>query len=445
MSVVLLLTILATTNPGPATFESDSLGGLPLATIARYFGEFDSSCARDAGTLWGVSYAGPMVIVDPMTRRVAANQADSTGVLTRRNGVFLGALPPEVPIANTAVNWLGIRWTMLMAGSLSPNLRPRTRLMGHEAFHRIQPRLGLEAVGPTNDHLDARDGRFWLQMEWHALERALLVSGMARTEALQDARRFRAVRRAQFPGAGAREVPLEIHEGIAEYAGARLAGYSDSLIVRVVAARRASETSFVRSFAYVSGPLYGFVLDGTGTEWRRRLSPTTDLAEMLASALRLPPLGKSDLDSSTARRRARAYGGDSLWATETGREQERARQREEWRRTLVEGPVLILSLAQVHSGSFDPGGVFPMEGVGIVYTTRVLTADWGELVVENGAILELGSSSGRVSLAHANAERTEGTGWKLRLAEGWRITPALRNGDFELTTRTGFHRARDKP
>ena len=149
MSVVLLVTILATANPDPATFDPDSIGGLPLATVARYFAEFDSLCARDAGALWGVSYAGPMLIVDPMTRRVAANQADSTGALGPRNGVFVGTLPPDLPIANTAVDWLGARWTMLMAQSLSPNLRPRSRLMGHEAFHRIQPQLGLEAAGET--------------------------------------------------------------------------------------------------------------------------------------------------------------------------------------------------------------------------------------------------------------------------------------------------------
>ena len=434
MNVVVLAALLASALSDSATPASPFIGELELATVARYFAAFDSLCAGDAGTLWGVSYAGPMLIVDPATRTVAANQPDSAGVLAPREGVFVGMLPADLPIANTAVNWLGTRWTMLMAGSLSPNPRPRSRLMGHEAFHRIQPQLKLEAVGRPNDHLDTPGGRFWLQMEWQTLERALLTSGAAQTAALQDARRFRAVRRAQFPDAGAREVPLEIHEGIAEYAGARLAGYSDSAIVRSVAARRAGETSFVRSFAYISGPLYGFLLDRTGTDWRPRLTPTTDLAEMLASAVHLPPLGKSDLDSSVARRRARASGGDSLWAAETAREQERARLREEWRRTLVEGPVLILDLTQVHSGSFDPGGVFPFGDGGVVYTTRVLTADWGELMVEGGAILEYpGNNSGRVSLAHANAERNQGTGWKLRLAEGWRISPALRKGDFKLS------------
>ena len=65
--------------------------------------------------------------------------------------------------------------------------------------------------------------------------------------------------------------PSWLNEGLAEYSGRRLVGYSNADIVKVAAAKRADDTGFVRSFAYVSGPLYGFLLDAASADWRRRV------------------------------------------------------------------------------------------------------------------------------------------------------------------------------
>ena len=433
-TLVLLLAILAT--PTHAATAPDSIGTLDLATVARYFAEFDSVSARDGGRLWGFSYGGPFLIVDPASRSVAANRADSAGALTPRGGVFLGALPAEVPIANTAVDWLGTRWTMVMAGALSPNLRPRLRLMGHEAFHRLQPSLGLEISGAVNEHLDTRDGRFWLQLEWNALQRALLAAGEARRAAVADAERFRTVRRALFPDAREREAALELQEGLAEYAGARLLDYPDTLVSRMVASRREWDTEFVRSFAYMSGPLYGFLLDGVSQDWRRSLTPHSDLGDLLRTAMRLSPPSGAEIAVGAARRRAARYGGDTLWTAETSREDRRKARLAEWRRTLIDGPVLILNLTSVLSASFDPGQVFPMGDGRTVYGRRSLIAPWGRLEVADGAMLEdTGSGEGRVALTGAGADRTSGAGWKLTLADGWQLTPASRTGDYKPTRR----------
>ena len=61
---------------------SRTAGNIDLATAAQYLGEFKSLCDEDAGILWGVSFCGPMLLVDPETRIVVANQADAGGVPT---------------------------------------------------------------------------------------------------------------------------------------------------------------------------------------------------------------------------------------------------------------------------------------------------------------------------------------------------------------------------
>jgi hypothetical protein len=369
------------------------------------------------------------------SRKIVTNRPDSGSVLAKYGDVYVGELPAGVAIANTATSWLGTRWTMIMLWSLSENLRPRLRLIGHESFHCIQPQLRLEAAGEINDHLDSADGRIWLQLEWNALQRALLAQGDARRTAMTDGLTFRASRRSRFPNAVERERALEIQEGLAEYTGMRLANYSDSMVVRAVAAKRGDEAGFVRSFAYVSGPLYGYLLDGTGREWRPSTTAESDLGDLLAFAtgIRATPKG--------AERRARNYGGDTLRTNEDMRAAQRSAQHAAWRRALIEGPVLIVDLELVRSGSFDPGKVFPFADRAIVYTSRTLEADWGTLTVNDGAILEdQGMAEGRVSLDGVSTDRRSGHGWSLSLAEGWEVVADARAGNLRVARKSAVGR-----
>jgi hypothetical protein len=415
--------------------EPAPTGNIDLTRASRWFAEFDSLCAQDGGALWGVSFCGPMLVVDPGTRQVVANRADPEHVLKAQGGVFVGDLPAGLPIANTAVEWQGIRWTMIMWWSLGAKQRSRLRLMGHECFHRMQPQLGLESSGALAEHLDTAGGRFWMQLEWNALQQAMLAEGAARRTAIADALAFRAARRARFPEAADREVPLEINEGVAEYSGMRLAGYSNADVVKAVTAKRADETGFVRSFAYVSGPLYGFLLDGASDDWRKHLTPKTDLAAALAVAMRIAStaIPNTAAAEGDAEERAAAYGGAALRAAEDGRETERQAQLATWRAALVDGPVLVVDLKLVKSGSFDPGKVFPFGDKQTVYTTRDLEAEWGLLTVREGAILEDSNTmQGRVAVSGSDTDRSKGIGWTLQVAAGWRIAPAERAGDFRL-------------
>jgi hypothetical protein len=408
--------------------DPQTAGNIDLTSAAQYFEEFETLCKEDAGSLWGVSFCGPILFVDPATRMAVANQADAGGVLEPRMGVFVGELPAEVGIANTAMEWSGTRWTMLMWWSLSEDRTRRLRLMAHEAFHRLQPELDLAPYGEMNAHLDTADGRFWIQMEWNALQKALLVEGDAQRQALTDALTFRDTRRALFPEAAERETALEIFEGLAEYSGMRLAGFSDVGAVGAIATKREQETGLVRSFAYVSGPLYGFLLDRSGVDWRDSVGSETDLGALLAESLDL-----SSVSTEEASLRADSYGGPTLLAAERERETKRMEQIAAWRASLIEGPVLIVDLTVVSSGTFDPGRVFPFDETRTVYTTRELIGDWGVLTVTDGAILEDDTSGiAQVSLAGAASDLLEGQGWRLELADGWAVVAAERSGDFAV-------------
>src|SRR4051812_45861192 len=165
---------------------------------AQYFRQLKQTSDRDVGKSWGVSLYGPIMFVDPSTGNVVANQADLEHRLVAQDEVFVGKLPGEISPANTATDWAGVHWTMVM-WPVSELRQSRERLLLHECFHRLQEKLRLPARDAVNAHLDTLNGRIWIQMEWRALERALRETGLRRKAAVADVLLFRSYRRSLFP------------------------------------------------------------------------------------------------------------------------------------------------------------------------------------------------------------------------------------------------------
>ncbi len=112
------------------------------------------------------------MFVDPQTRSIVASRADAYGILKSEDSVFVGSLPTDQNIANTAVEWSGVRWTQ-MQWRLPDDKHKRDTLIAHELFHGIQDQLNLPKIkAGENVHLDTLDGRYYLQLEWRALARA---------------------------------------------------------------------------------------------------------------------------------------------------------------------------------------------------------------------------------------------------------------------------------
>ena len=121
---------------------------LPLAH--RYFEQLKHT--SDGSVLAGPG--APLdgaIFVDPSTSEVVADRADPQGVLKSKDGVWTGALPNNLNAANTAIDWLGVRWTMVM-WPVNDYRQARERLLLHECFHRIQEGLGLPARDAVNSH-----------------------------------------------------------------------------------------------------------------------------------------------------------------------------------------------------------------------------------------------------------------------------------------------------
>ncbi|TKR33786.1 hypothetical protein FCE95_05795 [Luteimonas gilva] len=413
----------------PAFAQESSI---PIADARAVFAQAQSLCETDGGRLWGASLCAPIMLVDPNTRRIVASQADAKGALRAQDGVFVGELPAEANAANTATEWSGTRWTQ-MVWPLPEDDDARGTLIAHELFHRLQPDLPIaSAKGGENPHLDTLEGRYTLQLEWRALAKALQAdSRAAKRAAAADALAFRAERYRRFPEARVDEAALEINEGLAEYTGAMIGNATPQARLRTALndlQAHVGDPSFVRSFAYATGPAYGMLLDDFAPGWRKRLGGApSDLGTRLRDAARIEiPAGEAVLAAAAAR-----YDGAALRATETVREQKRLAQLARNRARFVDGPVLTLALVHM-SVQFNPSNLQPLDGVGTVYPTMRVTDDWGTLEVADGAVMR--SDWKAVILAAPDNAGTalQGPGWKLTLKPGWALAPGERAGDYVL-------------
>ncbi|WP_316578663.1 hypothetical protein [Stenotrophomonas maltophilia] len=401
-------------------------------TAGAVFEEAQTLCQADNGRLWGASLCGPMMLVDRTSRRVTASRADAQGNLQARGEVFIGQLPPDAIIANTAVEWSGTRWTQLLWPLPQDESRRRT-LLAHEMFHRLQPALSIAAPAEDgNEHLDTLEGRYWLQLEWRALAAALSAPDPgAQRNAMNDALAFRAERYRRFPAAAQEEAALELNEGLAEYTGVLVGNATPS--ARIEAAlhdlrAHADDRSFVRSFAYATGPAYGLLLDQVAPGWHRNLGhPARDLGSLLAERMHSTPLtGEAALLTTAAR-----YDGPALRETEVQREQQRLAQLERNQARFVTGPVLRLDLRSMRI-QFDPSNMQPLPGIGTVYPTMQLSDVWGTLTVTDGALLRNDWKAVFVQAPASGKLPLQGHGWALSLAPGWSLVPGARRGDYVL-------------
>jgi hypothetical protein len=402
---------------------------------AACFAQVRRLSEEDGGRLWGVPLNGPLLFVEPASMEAVANQPDREGRLSRAGDVWTGKLPERVTPANSALDWAGVRWTMVL-WPLPELEHARGRLLMHECFHRLQDRLGLPAANPNNAHLDDRDGRIWMRLEMRALAEALSHSGEERRRAAADALAFRG-RRAALCGAPAAESErqLELNEGLAEYTGLVLSGYGKPSWETRAAVRLEQEqanAAFARSFAYATGPAYGLLLDSYGVAWRKGLSPAASLPTLLRKAIGPPHPSGENVEA-----RAGRYGGAQVITFETEQAGRREQKIAAFRKAFVEGPTLTLPVASGFNFSFDPGSVESFPGAGQVFGSAKVTDEWGVLQVQSGGVLmkrPAASFTGVVLRAPANptGDRITGEGWTLQLNPGWKLAPGARSRDWTV-------------
>jgi hypothetical protein len=412
---------LLTAFPPPALAQVDQ------QRAQEFFQEAQALCERDGGRLWGVSICAPMVIGDARTQTFATSQPAPAA-----------PRPSIIGLLNGPIQWGDEMWAAMTWETMT-NWPARTRgeAFLHESFHIIQISKGIGTpdrgrlrpnTRSENEHLDAVDGRYWLRLEWRALARALQESGEQRAQAVREALAFRQARLTRYPDHVVSEYFLDINEGLASYTQTVLTATSaEDAIARALELLADAEDgeSFVRTFAYTSGPAYGLLLDAASPGWPRRMRTGDEPAALLMRALGIQPVA----DAAAA---AVRYGGAELRAAEEQREQQRQARIAELRRRFIDGPVLVMPGGG--SGFSDSRGAVVIQDVGTIYFHAYrMTGPWGALEADKGVLV---STDGRTRRLPApvwgDSTTVSGDGWKFKAAPGWVVREGTRRGDYEV-------------
>lgn len=414
---------------------------------SNYFREAKDLSEKDNGKLWGLPLYGPMLFVNPKTGEAFANEMDSAGSFKKSAAIFTGSVPKTMA-SNTGKYWGGKYWTVIL-WPLPADRTDRANLLMHELFHQAQLKTRMPAYSPACDHLDRYEGRLLLQLELEALRTAINQYPAFHLSDLANAVALRHYRYSLYSSADSLEHALEFNEGLATYTGFVLADMPDPVQKTYINRQLEqfySNKTFTRSLGYITGCLYGYLLNRKNPGWTKNLVAKRNKVPVLrlddfrnyASFdklltalfhLKIPPA-----DSTLLQKLATAdlYHYKSIYLAELQRETNRLTLEAANRKKFVEGPVLELPNDQL-SFNFNPNEVQVLEGVGPIYPSFTGTASWGVLQVSKGGVLIKDWMKVYVPLPEgfdSQQRLIKMSDWQLELKEGWTIIPGTRKGDY---------------
>ena len=409
--------------------------GINYTLAKSYFTEMDSLCSVDNGKLWGINLYGPTMFVIPESRTIIANQSDKEGKLSEQEGVFIGKLPENINIANYSIDWSGEKWTMVMWNALSQNdPYSRNKLLIHESWHSIQNKLGISPVMTANLHLDELQGSILIKLELRALSKALVSENISdKKGAFKDALIIRKYRQKLFPDNNENE--FERHEGMPEYTGYKLCGLNKNIIPKVIAKQinlADNKDGFANSFAYLTGPAYGFILDNFNIEWHKQIIDGKSLTE-IAENLVLVDMPSDTLQfKELVDKIGSKYDYEALIKSETEKFEKQKKLTNIYKEKIINGNQLIIRNNNLKLKFNPQEKLIPIDN-GVIYKTMRLVGEWGVLEVEDGIYR---SNDWQVFIVSApkssNSEIIDEDDYKLTLNKDWKIIE-IKKGKYTLT------------
>ena len=337
----------------------------------------------DKGKLWGKTLYGPTMFVDVQTRNLVANQQNKENSFEQKGDLFFGQLPEDIIIANTSISYCGEDWTCVIWDD-SRDLLTNTHLLIHESLHRIQDEIGLPSCGSSNQHLDETEGELLLKLELGILKDLLQNDSKDLTEGLRDAMTVRKYRQTMFPNGN--ENQFECHEGMAEYTAFKLLPLdNDNEAIRkgLVAAaitKGMDGSGFGNSFAYLTGPAYGLLIDEMIPDWRNGIRSGKTIPDVISTEVAIP----DTVENAEIERLSARYNLTEYLNKERSRLEARDKEDAELRDRFSESKWLVIPNDNINFGFNPSERLVAYDTIGVICNTMQLRGSFGTLEVGNG-------------------------------------------------------------
>jgi hypothetical protein len=393
-----------------------------------YFAMIKASCDRDGGDLWGINLYGPVMMIDRTSRKIIANRPDSEGVLRERDGVYTGFYPRELVINNTSVFFGKTQYAVVPLPQQEDQYRIITRAI-RALFKCFKDQTGYSSTGYNTSNMDEKNARLWLKLEWNALRKAINSEGEEQRVAIRDAMIFRGSIRELYPRYAADAIRFENYEGLANFTSILLAAdYPEEVPANLLENldRMYGLQSYARSYGFISGALYAWLLYAKDFDFSVIRSENIDPAEIVRDLYNIElPLVCRDVSGSVAMN----YDLEKVKAEETEHEKLIRELRKRQISIYTDRPVVFLELESPYF-DFEPEDIHPIDTLGTIYTRMRISDNWGKLTVEEGGCLVSNNLSHIRITARGFREdknRIEGDGWFLNLNSEWEIVQIEEN------------------
>jgi hypothetical protein len=397
-------------------------------SIPTYLKELQEATNRHF-SLWNKDLYSSLLLVNPETREIYANEPDNNGELVKSADIYKGVLPYEINFANTAMEWNGKMWAMIIL-PLPNEKEERINLLSHELFHKSQPSLNFTPTNPNNPHLDTKDGRVYFRLEMEALKSGILAqSEKEKRQHLTNAMLFRKYRNQLFLNSDSTENLLELNEGLAEYTGQTVSGFNSKENAeknfKPYIDNFMSMPTFVRSFAYRTIAAYGYLATQVKNDWNKDITDNTNLADYFIKLfnIKIPNNLKQTVEKNMS-----LYQGQKIVEEEVVREEKNKKLLTEYRTKFIEQSHLDIFLEKMQF-SFDPRNIVSLDDIGTVYPRIRISDVWGVLTATNGALVTSGWKKVTVTKPMTTDNlKLNGDGWTLDIAADYSVVE--KNGNF---------------
>ena len=355
----------------------------PMEKAAPSFENLKKVSDADNGKLWGKTLYGPTMFVDVQTRNLVANQQNKENTLVQKGNLYFGQLPEDIIIANTSISYCGEDWTCVIWDD-SRDLLTSTQLLIHESLHRIQDEIGLPSCGSSNQHLDETEGELLLKLELGILKDLLQNDSKDLTKGLRDAMTVRKYRQTMFPNGN--ENQFECHEGMAEYTAFKLLPLdNDNEAIRkgLVAAaitKGMDGSGFGNSFAYLTGPAYGLLIDEMIPDWRNGIRSGKTIPDVISTEVAIP----DTVENAEIERISARYNLTEYLNKERSRLEARDKEDAELRARFSESKWLVIPNDNINFGFNPSERLVAYDTIGVICNTMQLRGSFGTLEVGNG-------------------------------------------------------------
>jgi len=206
----------------------------------------------------------------------------------------------------------------------------------------------------------------------------------------------------------------------------------------------AERKSLIRSSAYITGPLYGYLLFQKAPQWMAGVDSDSSFRALISRYYHITP-AKTPADAVLAAAMSQ-YHGTAIVRSEEAKEREHQKQVDQYVDLFTRKPVLRIELIKMNV-SFNPNNLFDLGVYGTVYPNAEVKDNWGQLNVEQGGMLMKDWKVIYLSMTSdplPNEKVITGKGWRMTLNKGWKIVKSdelhyrIIRGEQSLAFSTGF-------